>query len=436
MLKRLKQTRQRYRLQLFLSTLARSLAVLASLLACLLLGARFGLPDLLGTRPAALMLAALAPAAVLFSLWFAWRNTPGLPAIARQADLHFGLEERLSTSLEAALLQDETPGPLARALRAALHSDAESAAAQVIPARLVPLKLPAGPGFWLAGSLLALTLLQLRQADDWLLLPRFTAADSETHAQQAQAGPQAQPLAGLPDTGTARADQEASDAAHPPAHERQSAAGPASANEAAAAGDVPVPEPGAGATSERTAGPTTQDTAAAGAGPPGPAAPETVPARNDGATNPAYGPAPARDQELREQARRQQERAGNPGGGGGDQAALADSSVAGDATAGFEGNQDGVLPETAGAGAELSLPDAASAAGDRIRVELPPETSLSGVTETPLGTFSWNTSDEAAVIRNSGEIRAADRALLQRYHSLAREQAEARAGAGQPDTAP
>jgi hypothetical protein len=457
MLRQLKQTRQRYRLQLFLHGFATAAALLASFGILLLLAARY-LPGPLQLSAVAVLqagnafpLRALLPAVLLaFScgFWRAWRQTPTLQEAARRADRHFGLAERLSTSLEAAA---STAGQQpASELLQALHADAEAVADRVIPEAIAPLKLPATLGWWLTCSLLAFSLLQLRHADSFLLLPApgrppvtgaGVAADpaadvtdlhNELLAQllnQPPGRPAAEPEADRSEQrseGQPPGPQERGSAKHSPAE----AADDGTAVERDAAGATRVDRAGDAAAQDAEAETAARSPAEA-------AAPsEAAAARNDGSTNPSYGPDATRDQELREQARRQQQKAGNPGAGGGDQAALADSSVAGDATAGFEGNEAGVIPDTAEQGGELSLPDQVNSSGERIEVELPPEARATEVGEAAGITISWN-RQPAVTLEGREELRPADRELLQRYHSLTREgnaRAQAGSDAGRRDT--
>lgn len=441
MLRRLKQTRQRYRLQLLLTSFAGSLAALVSVGALLLLALRFisgwsalvAAPVLVfGAVPRAVLLAA-GLLALAFSCWRAWRYTPTLLETARRADLHFRLGERLSTSLETA-----EPEEAASELLAALQADAEAAADRVIPAAIAPLKLPAALGWWLAGSLLAGALLQLRQADGFLLLPtpsRVATTDSSSAAALADSAALqnellSQLLDQLPDELPERgiAEGQAGESAQrrdgqQPDPQQAGAADPQQATREATAGD-PDATTATRVDQARDAA-AAQPAEADSAAPPGQAAANAAPAetsaRNDGSTNPSYGPDATRDQELREQARRQQQRAGNPGAGGGDQAALADSSVAGDATASFEGNEAGVVPDTAEQGGELSLPDQVNIKGDRIEVELPPEVRTTLPTDPAPDTISWSKQTGMSLLGGREELRAGDRELLQRYHALVRE---------------
>jgi hypothetical protein len=426
MLRRLRQIRRRWRLRIFLHALAFLLALLASASAAMLLGARLNLPFL--TEPRWPVLALAAVLALPLAVLQAWRRTPDLQATARRADLHFGLDERLSTSLENA--GQEPAGPLATALRRALRADAEAAAQKLVPARFAPLKLPAGLGWWLACSLLAVALLQLRQGGEYLLLPApaATTAPGVTGAGPATGGEAAR------DAALEAAQQQllARMLEQAPSEEAEQAgsvqtAGSSQGREqtAAPAGQAAGPEGQLteGEPETATAEAARPADATPGEGTDRPAAeaatrPDAGPGRNDGSTNPAYDQAAARDQELREQARRQQERAGNPGGGG-DQAALADSSVAGDAAAGEGSNAAAVLPAMTETALELELPGQVNAAGERISIELPPEADETAVTETTLERVSWSRLPESALVRE--QVRPAERALLQRYHAPAQE---------------
>lgn len=84
--------------------------------------------------------AVLLATAALATLALAWRRSPDLALVARRADARFGLRERAGTALELsrAGARRAAAGPLA----AELLRDAERHADRIDPRRLVPLRVP------------------------------------------------------------------------------------------------------------------------------------------------------------------------------------------------------------------------------------------------------------------------------------------------------
>lgn len=410
MLARLRAARRRLLLARLLRAWAQALAVLAWVGALLLLTARLA-PTLPLPAPwhAALALAlALAAGALI-----AWRGAPDLSAVARLAERRFALDERLSTSLELAGRRD----PVAQAL----HADAEAAAARVEPARLAPLLPGRGVGAALLSGVLALA--------GAVLLPGFGAAEPPSALSARTDGAPAAPEAFVRElldrhapeaagagpaltTSTASAPREAGartaaarSTAAPVTSASPTARSATSASEAALverAGEARGAElvTGAGATSD--------------AAPPAGEA-SRLDARNDGSTNPSYAAASARDQELREYARRRQA-AGDPGGGGGgDQVAMADAAVAGSATAGFEGEGALALPAAPDRSDALELPAITDASGRRVTLDRLPDELAPVVSGAAPGALAWPGLEEPPVSRDA--LSPADVELLRRYHA-------------------
>lgn len=411
MLPRLEWARQLLFLQLLLRHLAYGAALLLVAAALLTLTQRLELALQLGNWRQ--WLKAAGALTLVTSLLLAWRRTPDLPATARLAERHFGLDERLSTSLEVDALN-----PLAAALR----RDAQAHAAQLRPRRLVRLR----PTLRQASALLGgATLLLLS-----LLLPLPAAS------ARLLAGPAARPVPPAGAAGTALAApeflrqlpvataQEARAATAVQPSTRQPATTPAApaavagtdASQRATVRDAPALEAPSGEQPrqlERQAGsdpalPGAPRGDAAGEPPPAAAAPT---ARNDGSTNPTYGQASSRDQELREYAKRREATA-SPGGGG-DPVALADASVAGDATAGYD--QAGAPPPPApqAAADELDVGGVTDADGRRVTLERLPDQPGAVEAGTP-GVTAWTQRTEPPVARRP--LGAADIQLLRRYH--------------------
>ncbi len=413
MLKRLRKARTR----LYLAELARAgawtLAVLALAGSVLTFASRldlFRLPPVL-----AWVVAVLACTVAAF---VAWRKTPDLPGTARAVERHFGLDERLSTSLELGGRRDA----LAEALRADAERHAEglvfarfgvprlgrpegwvlvAAAVATLLAMFVPLRPPSAPALAAgqnAGAPGAAPAAAQREFVRQAVAQVQAAAPASSAAQDVRTnkGP-----------GTARQASEGSSQVNASATMAGASAGPVSATTPTTVervlDEVSAAVSGAPASANR----------AAPAAPLADDAPLSV--RNDGSTNPSYNQPSARDQELRDYGRRR-ELASNPGGGSGDPVAMVDAAVAGDATAGFEGAAGNTLPAAPGASSELNIPSVTDSSGRRVRLErLPDDIDTTGLGAAP--TWVEFVAAPEPIVSREAAASPADLEFLSRYRS-------------------
>ncbi len=369
-------------------------------------------PVLLIIVPAVLVGIGLVAAGLI-----AWRLTPGPLVTARKLEHHFGLDERLSTSLELGDRDDA----LARSLR----GDAELRSRDLSLAGFASPR-PTMVQLWsLLGSVAALVVLLLAP------LPSATVRLTAAAAPQPEEGDDAAAVEREFISLIADRAQQAAPAneqppvvrnnARPNTPQRRSGAAsptPSLPSTSATSAAVSVSEPASLERSKGEAGeavlPTSARLGEAPSQPPNEAvAAPTV--RNDGSTNPSYDQAAARDQELREHARRR-EAASSPGGGSGEPVAMIDAAVAGDATAGFEGGEGQVLPDGPAAVDELSMSNITDPSGRRVRVErLPDELEAPG-SDYVLDLVEFSEGDEPLVSREASAT-SADLELLRRYRS-------------------
>ncbi len=413
MLARLRAARRRLFLRSLLRALAGALALLAWGAALLTAAARLWPGTYLGRWPDPWLGVAALAIAVTTAVALAVRRTPDLAGVARRADRHFGLDERLSTSLESRGRQG--------ALASALHADAETAAQRVDPRGLAPLR----PGPVMAAALLTGLLAAVGAA--WL--PERTAGSAPAAAAlegkggtAAAGGAFIQELLDLhaPESATAPAGTEPSntasrEAAGAGATERAPGAAP---GQRASVGSAPATSQAALVERTTDASGAAMDAPAAGrtadATPPADEPPRAQ-VRNDGSTNPSYAAANSRDQELREYARRRQAGSDPGGGGGGDQVAMADAAVAGSASAGFGGEGEAPALATAGrSAAALELPGVTDVSGRRVTLDrLPDEVAAVVSANAPSG-LSWPRLEEPPVRRPA--LSPEDLDLLRCYH--------------------
>ncbi|MBX3142062.1 MAG: hypothetical protein KF875_15005 [Trueperaceae bacterium] len=425
----MRRTLERARARLFLTALVRcsgwalagAALVGAGLVAATRLGVLplpadgwwLGLPTVAAAVGAALLVAVGVAAAAL-------RLTLGLAGAARAVERHFGLSERLSTSLELGERRD--------AVAEALRADADAHASALTLRGFAPPRLSRRQGAaLLAGSaLLAIALLAPLPSgapgvdaviggepaagvaadhgadlarvriDDLLMTVAGEAGASAREARSDEsAGPRDGGTAG--NTGVTGAERQTGVASLP------ATAAPANAVERQRDDVSDALRAVAEAAGRQQAPPVGTE----------PAAPSL---RNDGSTNPTYGAASTRDQELRDYARRR-ESAAAPGGGGGEPVALADAAVAGDATAGYEGGGGEGLPGAPQRTSELDIPDVTDPSGRRVRVErLPDAPDLAGLDRTAAW-VEFVAADEPRVSRPPSYPDDLD--LLRRYRSLA-----------------
>ncbi len=413
MLARLRAARRRLFLHALLRHLAGALAVAAWGIALLTASSRLW-PATFGSwwlvpwaGAAALVLA------VLFAVRLAGRRTPDLVGVARRAERRFGLDERLSTSLEL----QEGEG----ALVSALHADAESAAQRLDPRQLTSLR----PTPLLTTALVAGLLASVGAG----LLPERTEASAPTAAAggaeqgvTADGGAFIQELLDLhaPSVTTAPAGAQSATATQREATVAGTAAQPSGGapNQQASVGSGLATAPAALVERASDASGDAVQASAAGrtadAAPPAEEAPRAQ-VRNDGSTNPSFAAASSRDQELREYARRRQVGSDPGGGGGGDQVAMADAAVAGSATAGLGGEEAALLPVVEGGDAPaLELPAVTDVSGRRVTLERLPDDVTAAVSANAPSGLNWPAMEEPPVRREA--LGSDDLDLLRRYH--------------------
>ena len=427
MLQRLKRAQRYLVVRKFLNLLVAGLAVLTVAFGFARLGARVGLA-LPGWVSGWVTWLVAASVLALTSAFVAWRRAPTLLAVARLADHRLGLAERLSTSLEVEGRTD------ALALR--LRADAEAHAERVRPAALVSPGPTRTAVVWLAGAALF--------GAGKFVLPLGVPADRVAAAEVAG---QEGAVTGAPTANAFIRDLLTEAAPRPvttPVERRNalsdeqlqelSVRGPSEATarpagQVSAAG-VPVAplsvaeqqalDPEARLVDRPAA--TDPVTAAADAAPGAsaaragdPNAPlSVVDPRNDGTTNPNYNQAAARDQELREYARRREAGQG-PGGGDGDQVAMADAAVAGSATAGFEdAAAEGAPMPAPAAQSELSLSDMTDSSGRRVALERLPDEIDAVPADWRPQVAAWAPLTEPPVSHDL--MLASETELLQRYY--------------------
>lgn len=413
MLKRLRKARTR----LYLAELARAsawtLAVLALAASAFVLSSRlnlFTLPPLIAELAAVLVCAVAA--------LVAWRKTPDLPGTARAVERHFGLDERLSTSLELGGRHD--------ALAEALRVDAEQHAEGLTLVGFGAPRLSRLQGWALAAA--AVTTLVA------MFVPlRSPSAPASATGQSTGAPGSAPATAQQEFVRQAVAQVQAAAPASSAAQDVRTNKGPGATRQPTEGGS-PVPASAtvagasAGAVSDTT--PTTVERvldevgaavsgAPSSANRPASATPldgdAPLSARNDGSTNPSYNQPSARDQELRDYGRRR-ELASNPGGGSGDPVAMVDAAVAGDATAGFEGAAGNTLPAGPGASLELDVPSVTDASGRRVRLErLPDDLDTTGIGAAP--TWVEFVAAPEPIVSRPEAAAAADLEFLSRYRT-------------------
>lgn len=368
-----------------------------------------------GVPTVPLLLAALG-LAVVGAVVCGLRLTPDSVATARALERHFGLQERLSTSLEVAGRR----GAMAEALR-------EDAAAHARALDLAGFARPRLGRTQVAATACAAVLAGLA----WLAP---TGSGAGRLAQVAPDGPAAGATeavaaprelltrlpAGAELTATAPAvDPDERTNARPSTPRDGAGSAAPTASRAAATRAAATPP-----TLDVSESPSNVERGQAEAGttlaPPAGEGPPSAPrdaaelptARNDGSTNPQPQQAGTRDQELREYARHR-EAAADAGGGGGEPVAMVDAAVAGDATAGAGEGAGQPLPQPAAGGEELSMPDVTDPSGRRVTVErLPDDVDPTGLDAAPAA-VSFASGDEPTVSR--ALETPANLELLRRY---------------------
>lgn len=431
----MRRTLERARARLALAALLRSatwaIVAAAVLGAALVAGVRLGaLPFPADGRlfglPAAVWAIGGALVAGICVVVAAWRRTPGIAWTARVVESHFGLSERLSTSLELGERDD--------AVAEALRVDAE------LHARALDLRGFAAPRISRVQSWSSVAGLTLLAVACLAPLPRGGAAIEAGGAPAPTADapdrgvgdPTRLPIIGdlptmtVPETRASAGGPRADDrvAAAPDVMTQGDAGTTGAPRQTAALGQFAQTVPGDAQASvverQRDDASDMLRASAEAAGrqqPPVAGAEPLAPSlRNDGSTNPSYGPASTRDQELRDYARRR-ESAAAPGGGGGEPVALADAAVAGDATAGYEDGGGGALPVPPEPSSDLDIPDVTDPSGRRVRVErLPDAPDQTGGDQT-VTLVEFIGRDEPSVSRVPPAL--ADLDLLRRYRSAA-----------------
>lgn len=370
-------------------------------------------------------------ACVAVSGVLAWQRTPGLVEAARVVERRADLAERLSTSIEFA----ESSDPLAVALR----SDAETRSADLDPRRVVPIMPGRRLTSWLVGCVVVASAAQLlpgsavRAVDTASAVSPVSVRESATaegndFIQQLLDASVQSPSVPPPATRRNALSDSELQASSLQTRSITTDQAPATTGQAAtvAAGTASSLEQTAtGAVSAQLV-----DRAAdlggalTAAQPPSSAPAATAPAtevarvdpRNDGTTNPNYNQAAARDQELREHARRRQA-GSNPGGGDGDQVAMADAAVAGSATAGFEsqGGLDALPSPAEGAKNDLNLPDITDSSGRRVTLERLPDVVMEALPGWLPGTTAWAPGIEPVVTHDVMLLHELE--LLRRYNT-------------------
>lgn len=369
-------------------------------------------------------------ACVAVSGVLAWRRTPGLVEAARVVERRVDLAERLSTSIEFA----DSSDPLAVALR----SDAEARTADLDPRRVVPIVPGRRLTAWLVSCVVVASAAQflprsaVRTVDTAAVSPvsvgeTATAEGNDFIQQLLDASAQVPSVPPPVARRNALSDSELQ-ASSPQTRSIATDQAPATTGQAAtvAAGAVSSLEQTATSAVSAQLVDRAADLGGAltAAQPPSSAPAVTAPAtevsrvdpRNDGTTNPNYNQAAARDQELREHARRRQA-GSNPGGGDGDQVAMADAAVAGSATAGFEsqGGLDALPSPADGAPNNLNLPDITDSSGRRVTLERLPDVVVDALPGWLPGTTGWAPGIEPVVTHDV--MLQHELELLRRYNT-------------------
>ena len=349
----------------------------------------------------------------------AWRLTPALAGAARALERHFGLAERLNTGLE--------PGGRRDAVAQALRADADAHASALRLRGFAPPRVSRRQGSSVAAGAALLAAA--------LLVPLPSRSEGTAATAGGVPGTDVRSSGGgdptrirIEDLLTSVLGEAGASAREPRSDESQDARDARTAGDAGVAGTAR--QTGAASLAAATAPANAVErqrddvsealrAAAESAGrqqPPLAGAEPAAPSlRNDGSTNPSYGAASTRDQELRDYARRR-ESAAAPGGGGGEPVALADAAVAGDATAGYEGGGGAVLPGTPGSTNELDIPDVTDPSGRRVRVErLPDAPDVAGLDQAAAW-VEFVAGDEPRVSRPPSDPGDLD--LLRRYRAL------------------
>lgn len=424
----MRRTLERARTRLFLTALVRcsswafagAALVGAGLVAATRLGVLplpadgrwLGLPPAVAAVGAALLVAVGVAAA-------AWRRTPGLAGTARAVERHFGLSERLSTSLELGERRD--------AVAEALRADADARASALTLRGFAAPRVSRRQGWSLvAGSALLAAALLAPLSSGGAGVEAVIGGEPGTGVGAAHGGDLTR--IGIDDLLATVAGEAGANAREPRSDERAGAqdvrtggnAGvTGTSRETGVASQLTATAPANAVERQRDDVSDALRAAAEAAGLQQPPAVGTEPAapslRNDGSTNPSYGAASTRDQELRDYARRR-ESAAAPGGGGGEPVALADAAVAGDATAGYEGGGGEALPGAPQRTNELDIPDVTDPSGRRVRVERLPDAPDPTGLDQPAAWVEFVAGDEPRVSRPPSYPDDLD--LLRRYRSL------------------